>query len=45
MNGAAVALAALFAIGMMGVGFTLFLRGSRENQSAGHPPDNRRRPY
>ena len=43
MNGAAVALAALFALGMMGLGLTLFVRGSRENRSAGHPPDLSRR--
>jgi hypothetical protein len=43
MSEAAAVLAALFALGMMGLGLALFVRGSRENQSASQLPDGRRR--
>jgi hypothetical protein len=43
MSQAAVVLAVFFALGMMGLGLTVFVRGAREHRSAGHPLDGARR--
>ena len=44
MSGAAVALAALFALGMMGLSLALFVKGARERTEAEDPLPNWARP-
>jgi hypothetical protein len=44
MSQAAVVLAALFALGMMGLSLTLFLKGLRERTQAQNPLPNWARP-
>ena len=42
MSEAAIALAALFALGMMGLGLALFVKGARENDASSRMPDRPR---
>jgi hypothetical protein len=44
MDGPAIALAALFALGMMGLSFALFVKGARERAESQNPLPNWARP-